>query len=68
MKMNENYTKLLQAKTIKVWCEDTFLGTYFYDPKKKRYQGEFGYLPIEAVIKCLHGDESYNHLRIVIDN
>lgn len=66
--MNEKFIKQLPEKNIKVWLEDEYLGIYSYNPEKKRYQGEFGYLSIEAVIKCLKGSEEYNHLRIEIDN
>lgn len=55
---------LKEHKPIRVFIEDSDFGIYYYDPVKRIYQGVIGYMPIEAVYKCVKGCQELDHIRI----
>lgn len=65
MKNKEYLMKLLiNKKPIRIYLLGEDLGIYTYDEEKNRYQGKFGYAGVKELIKCVNGDERFNHIQI----
>ena len=51
-------------KPIKVYLENNFFDTFYYNKENNNYQGKFGYMPVGTITKVLLNKEETNHIKI----
>ena len=49
---------------IKISIKDLDTGIYYWDEEKQRYQSDFGFIPIEVVVKVVLGKKEVDHIKI----
>lgn len=66
---NEKYTKILQGIltkkcNVKLFIEGQDFGIFKYNDENEIYQGEFGYITLDKLIKCLSGDKAFDFVKV----
>lgn len=66
---NEKYTKILQGiltkkSDVKLYIDGQDFGIFKYNAKNEIYQGKFGYITLEKLIKCLSGDQALEFIKV----
>lgn len=49
---------------IKVYLTGDYYDTLYWDEEKQRYQGEFGFIPMEIITKIVLEKKEVDHIKI----
>lgn len=65
----EKYMKILQGVRmnkcpIRIYLGEQDFGIFEYDDKSKSYQGEFGNIKLDKLIKCLNGEQELDFVKV----
>lgn len=51
-------------KPIKIYLDDDYYDTFYYNEDKNIYQGNFGYITMEVLMKAVFKKKGYEFLKI----
>ena len=53
---------------IDVYLQNDFYDTFYYNKEKNIYQGQFGFLDMDAITKVMLGKVEVNHITLKVHN
>lgn len=64
-----NLSEVIKSrKPIDVYLQNDFYDTFYYNKEKNIYQGQFGFLDMDAITKVMLGKVEVNHITLKVHN